>query len=446
MYGDHVGSTRGLLEAGVDYLCLEALAELTLAILQKDRQKDPNAGFTKDLGAYLSIALPHVAKGRTKVITNAGGINVEGAGKLAMKLARDMGLKGLRIATVTGDDVRASLDRFAAEGESLANMETGAPWQERSGEVLFANAYLGAQPIVSALAQGADVVITGRVADASLFLAPQIHAFGWQANDWNKLASGIVVGHLAECAGHASGGNFSGRWWDIPEPWRFAYPVVECSEDGTAVLTKIPGTGGRVDFDTVRHQLLYEVHDPTRYVTPDVVADFTSVKLDDLGGDRVRISGARGLPAPDALKVLVCSPEGYASETRAAFGWPDACAKAKMAATIFRKRVELAGIRVDAWHEELWGVDALHGPTVPKTHAEEAPEVVLRIAWRCADAATAAKVGREMAPLALSAPPSGMTTFGRGMGDGPSQLLGLWPLLVDRGRIEREVRVTVEEV
>ena len=446
MYGDHAGSVRGILEAGIDYLCLEALAELTLAILQKDRQKDPNAGFTKDLPVYLGLAAPWIAKRRTKVITNAGGINVDGAMKLALKLARDAGLKGLKIAAVTGDDLSPRLDAFRAEGEALANLETGAPWSERRGDVLFANAYLGAQPIVDALAQGADIVITGRVADASLFLAPQIHAFGWKPDDWDRLAAGIVVGHLAECSGHATGGNFSGEWWTVPEPWNFAYPIAECEEDGTAVLTKAPGTGGRVDFDTVRHQLLYEVHDPTRYLTPDVVADFTSVRLEDLGEDRVRISGARGLPAPSALKVLVCSPDGFSGEARVAFGWPDAYAKAKMAAAIFRKRVEMAGIAVEAWHEEFWGVNALHGPTVPTTNAGDAPEVVLRIAWKCADAATAARVGREMAPLALSAPPAGMTTFGRAMGDRPSQLLALWPTLVERARIEKNVRVTVEEV
>lgn len=223
-------------------------------------------------------------------------------------------------------------------------------------------------------------------------------------------------------------------------------PIVECADDGSAVLTKAPGTGGRVDFDTVRHQLLYEVHDPTRYLTPDVVADFTSAGLEDLGEDRVRISGTRGLPAPSALKILVCSPDGFSGEARAAFGWPDAYAKAKMAAGIFRKRVEMTGIPVLAWHEEFWGVDALHGPTVPKAHADEAPEVVLRVAWKCADAQAAAKVGREMAPLALSAPPAGMTTFGRALGDRPSQLLALWPTLVERSRIEKNVRVTVEEV
>lgn len=444
MYGDHVGSTRDLLEAGVDYLCLEALAELTLAILQKDRQKDPALGYTRDLGAYLGIALPYVAAGRTRVITNAGGIHVEAAGELARKVARDAGFSGLRIATVTGDDVRPRLDDLLAAGQSLANLETGAPWSQR--EVLFANAYLGASPIVDALAQGAQVVITGRVADASLFLAPLMHAFGWKPDDWDRLAAGIVVGHLAECSGQSTGGNFSGEWWTIPQPWRFAYPIAECSEDGTAVLTKIPGSGGRVDFDTVRHQLLYEVHDPARYLTPDVVADFTSVRLEDLGGDRVRISGARGQAAPPTLKVLACSPDGFAGEGRCAFAWPDAHAKARMAADIFRKRVEVAGHRVEAWQVELFGVDALHGATVPPGHAAEAPEVVLRIAWRCADAATAGKVARELAPLALSAPPAGMTMFGRGMAEAPSQLLALWPTLVDRDLIERHVRVEVTEV
>ncbi len=446
MYGDHAPSIRGLLEAGVDYLCLEALAELTLAILQKDRQRDPTAGFTKDLDAYLSIALPYVAQGKVKLITNAGGINVGGAAEAAVQRAGALGLKGLKIAAVTGDDVRGRLEAMRAEGASLENAETGQPWSELPAPPLFANAYLGAQPIVRALEQGANVVITGRVADASLFLAPMVYEFGWRADAWDKLAAGVLVGHLSECAGQSTGGNLSGAWWKVPDPWSFGYPIAECEPDGTAVLTKAAGTGGRVSFDTVRHQLLYEVHDPKRYLTPDVVADFTSVKVEDLGDDRVRLSGCRGAPAPAALKALVAYPSGFSAEARAAFGWPDAYAKARAAAAIFRKRVALAGLPVDEWHEEFWGVNALHGAMVPTAGADEAPEVVLRIAWRCADAKTAARVAREMPPLALSAPPFGMTTFGRGIFESPSELVGLWPTLLPRALVEREVLVQMTEV
>lgn len=432
-YGDSVSSIRTLLDAGVDYLCLEALAELTLAILQKDRQRDPSTGFTRDLPFYLGIAMPYVAQGGTKVITNAGGINPSAAAESAVKVAASLGLSGLRIAVVTGDDLSDRLDELAP-----ANMDTGASFAEFPGPALFASAYLGAQPIVDALRAGADIVITGRVADPSLFLAPLIHEFGWSHDD--LLAAGIAIGHLLECAGQSTGGNYSGDWWTIPEPWNFAYPIAEVEADGTAVITKAAGTGGRVSFDTVRHQLLYEIHDPSGYITPDVVADFTTLRLDDLGDDQVRVSGVTGRPATSTYKALLCHPAGYAGEARVAFGWPDAYAKAHATYQIFRRRVELAGHPVAEWHQEYWGVNALHGPTVPLDGVEEAPEVILRAAWRCADRQTALMVGREMVPLGLSAPPPGMTTTGRGVAR-PSELLGLWPSLVNKPEVDQHVTV-----
>ena len=289
-------------------------------------------------------------------------------------------------------------------------------------------------------------MITGRVADPSLFLAPLAHEFGWSWDDWDRLAAGTVVGHLCECSGQSTGGNFSGDWWTIAEPWKFAYPIAECEPDGTAVLTKAPGTGGRVDFDTVRHQLLYEVHDPAAYVTPDVVADFTSLRLDDLGGDRVRLSGMRGLAATGSYKLLVAYPYGWAAEARVAFGWPDAYAKARAAERIFRERVAMAGLAAEEWTTEYWGVNGLHGPTVPLDNADDAPEVVARMAWRCDDPVTAGRIARELVPLSLSAPPWGFTGMGRGGGGGPTQLLGLWPTLVDRSLVDAGVRIDVVEV
>lgn len=446
-YGDAVSAVPWLLDAGVDYLCLEALAELTLAILQKDRQRDEQLGYTRDLPAYLAAALPYVASGRTKVITNAGGINPVAAGRAALATARELGLGGLKIATVVGDDLTGRLGELRSSGVELGNLETGEDWSSFPGgsQVLFASAYLGARPIVDALEQGADVVITGRVADPALWLAPLIFEHRWSFDDADLLAAGIVVGHLSECAGQATGGNFSGAWWTVPEPWRFAYPIAECEPDGSAVLTKAPGTGGRVDFDTVRHQLLYEVHDPAAYVTPDVVADFTGLVLEELGGDRVRVSGARGSPATPSYKALVAYHAGWSGESRVAFAWPDACAKAQAAAAIFRARVAAAGLVAEEWLEEYWGVNALGGPTVPLGGAEDVPEVSLRVAWRCGDATVAARIAREMTPLALSAPPWGMSGTGRGMAGRPSELLGLWPTLVDKALVDPAVRIAIEE-
>jgi hypothetical protein len=446
-YGDHVGSVRGLLDAGVDYLCLEALAELTLAILQKDRQRDEVTGFTKDLPAYLAVALPFVAEHGVKVITNAGGINPVAAGRAAAEVARRSGISGIRVATVVGDDLTARLGDLQSSGVSLDNAETGEPWSTFPADrPLFASAYIGARPIVDALAAGADVVVTGRAADPSLFLAPLVHEFGWAWDDWDRLAAGTAMGHLGECAGQSTGGNYSGEWWTIGQPWQFAYPISECEADGTFVLTKAERTGGRVDFDTARHQLLYEVHDPAAYITPDVVADFTSLTLEEAGPDRVRVSQARGKPATDTYKLLIAYPAGWAGESRVAFGWPDAYAKARATARIFRERVAMAGHRADDWHEEYWGANALHGPTVPLDDVAEAPEIILRIAWRCDDPHTAGRIGRELVPLSLSAPPWGLTGTGRAMGGGPTELLGLWPTLVPKDAVDAGIRVDLTEV
>jgi len=258
-YGDTPRSVEGLLEEGIDYLCLEALAELTLAILQKDRQRDETLGFTRDLPRYLGAALPAIAAGSTKVITNAGGINPISAARAAVETARELGVSGITIATVTGDDLMPRMDEI---GPGLTNLDTGEAFASLAEPPRFAAAYLGARPIIDALAQGADIVITGRVADAALFLAPLAYEYGWEADDWDRLAAGTVVGHLLECSGQVAGGNFSGEWWTVPHPWDLPYPIAEVAPDGSAVITKPRASGGRVDLDTVRHQLLYEVHDP----------------------------------------------------------------------------------------------------------------------------------------------------------------------------------------
>jgi hypothetical protein len=445
-YGDTPAAVDALLAEGVDYLCLEALAELTLAILQKDRQRDEARGYTRDLPAYLARTLPFVAEGRTKIVTNAGGINPAAAARAAVDTARAMGITGVTVATVLGDDVLARLDGLRAAGEPLAHLDTGAPFDAMPAEPLFGAVYLGARGIADALAQGADVVITGRVADASLFLAPLAHEHGWAWDDWDRLAAGILVGHLLECSGQSLGGNYSGEWWTIPRPWDLPYPIAHVERDGSAVVTKPRASGGRVTTDTLRHQLLYEVHDPARYLAPDVVADFTSACFEDLSGDRVRVTGVRGRPATDTYKALFAYHAGWSGEARVAFSWPDALEKAKATAAIFVTRVGDADLAVDEWHVEYWGVDALGGPTVPPAAGCEPPECVLRVAWRCADQRTAALVGRELVPLTLSAPPAGMTGSGRGGGASATELLGIWPTLVRKEHVDPHVRVVLEEV
>jgi hypothetical protein len=432
-YGDGIGPVADVLDAGVDYLICEALAELTLAILQKDRQRDETLGYTRDLPRYLEGALPFVLDGRTRFITNAGGINPVAAGRAAVDAARAAGAggTGLKIATVVGDDLRPQAAQLGLPGADQA---------------LFANAYLGAWPIVEALAAGAQVVITGRVADASLFVAPLVHEFGWRRDDWDRLAAGVAIGHLLECSGQVTGGNYSGRWWDNPDPHHIAFPLAEVEPDGTAIITKPKGTGGMVTFDTVREQLLYEVHDPARYLNPDVVADFTSLTVADLGDDRVHLSGCRGTPAPETYKGLIGTPAGWAGECRLTYTWPDAEAKARAALGYVKARTQAAEVPVDEWWEEYFGVNGFGGPTVDVPDGWDAPEVTGRLAWLTATQADAASPSREVGVLGLSGPP-GISGLGRGGGGArPSQLLAVDPFLVDRSVVDAQVRVDIQEV
>jgi hypothetical protein len=428
-YGDGHGPVADVLEAGVDYLVCEALAELTLAILQKDRAKDESLGWTRDLPRYVARALPWLADGRMRLITNAGGINPVAAGRAVVETLKTAGATGLTVATVVGDDVRPHAGKL-----------------DLPPDALFANAYLGARPIVEALEQGADVVVTGRVADAALFLAPLVHEHGWSWEDWDRLAAGVAVGHLLECSGQVAGGNYSGPWWEDPDPLRKAFPIADVEPDGTAVLSKPDGTGGMVTFDTVREQLLYEVHDPARYLSPDVTADFTSLTLTDLGGDRVRVGGARGAERPGTYKGLVCTPAGWAGEARFAYSWPDAEAKARAALAFVRGRAEQDGVPVEEWREELFGAGAFGGPTVdPFPDGWEPPEVVGRLAWRCGTREDAARVGTDAGVLGLSGPPT-ISSLGRARGGGPTQLLAVDAFFVDRDLVDRQVRVDLTVV
>jgi hypothetical protein len=432
-YGDGVDPVADVLEAGVDYLVCEALAELTLAILQKDRQRDERLGYTRDLPAYIRSALPFVVDGRTRFITNAGGINPVAAGRAVIDTLKAAGVAGVSVATIVGDDVRPLASELGLADDAL-----------------FASVYLGARPIVDALAQGAQIVVTGRVADASLFLAPLVHEHGWAWDDWDRLAAGVVVGHLLECSGQVAGGNYSGPWWENPDPQRIGFPIALCEPDGSAVITKPEAAGGMITFDTVREQLLYEVHDPSRYLNPDVTADFTSLTLDDLGADRVRVSGTRGTPAPPTYKGLVCTPAGWAGEATFAYTWPDAEAKARAATRWLRARAEKAGLPVDEWCEEYFGAGIYHGPAYAQDKAEaeaagwEPPEVLGRLAWRTADPESAAAVGRGAGVLGLSGPPM-ISGFGRARGGKPTQLLALEAIAVDRDLVDRQIRIDLAE-
>jgi hypothetical protein len=408
-----------------DYVILDGLAELTLAILQKQRQRDESSGFVGDLTPHIEALLPAVVEHNVRVVTNGGGLNPVAAGRVVRDLARSAGTD-IRVATIVGDDVTRLLPKVGIDDLR---------------DVRFANAYTGARAIVEALDQGADIVITGRVADSALALGPLIHEFGWKWDQWDQLAAGSMVGHLLECSGQATGGNLSWRWWDVPEPWHLPFPVATVSPDGAAVISKLSGSGGRVSFETVREQLLYEVHDPANYIVPDVTVDLSAVMVEEAGVDLVKVSGVRGKPAPTTYKGLLCRGSGWTSDASIGLGWPDAPAKAHAMAAMVRRRAELAGIAVDEWWTEVWGHDALL-PGRP-TGAEPS-EVVLRLAWRCATRDAAASVVRLIPPLYTSGPVPGMTTATRAFRFDASELFDTTAFFIDRDLVDAGLSVHVE--
>lgn len=452
-YGDAWWPIAASIERGdVQYIASDHLSELTLAILQKDRAQDPQAGYTRDLVPMLTQLWPLAQKANggkgVKFLLNAGSLNPHGARDALIALFRKKGWKA-RIAVVTGDDVLDALDHLQGAGEELAHMDTGAPLASVRERIVFANAYLGAGPLVAALDQGADIVITGRVADAALFLAPLVYEFGWKldgctSTDWNLLAQGLTVGHLLECSGQGSGGNFGGLDWnEIPDLGHIGYPIAEVSDDGTAIITKAPGTGGRISFDTVRQQLLYEVHDPHNYFSPDVVLDMGALRLDDLGGDRVRVSGALGKPRPEKLKIVGGYRDGWMGQATFGYSWPQAYRKAERAAQIVMDLMREQRMSYDDMRVEYLGYDSILGPLADTAQRDALNEVYLRMALRTQDKRVADGFARLFPWLALSGPPF---VGGRYAMQPASELLGIWPSLASRALIESSVAVSVMEV
>jgi hypothetical protein len=444
-YGDSWEPVRAsIMRGGAQYVCSDHLAELTLAILRKDQARDPTAGYTRDLVPMLTALWPEASQRGVKFVLNAGGLNPAGAAKALRAAFQGKGWKA-RIAVVSGDSVLSRIDELKGAGQTLAHLDTGADIATVRERLVFANAYLGARPIVQALAAGADIVLAGRVADAALFLAPLVHEFGWSlspadAEGWNRLAQGLTVGHLMECSGQGSGGNFGSAlaWQRVPDLTHIGYPVAEVSADGTAVLTKAEGTGGRINFHTVRQQLLYEVQNPHAYASPDVVLDMGTLQLDDLGGDRVRIRGATGQPAPSALKIVAGFEDGWMGHAVVGFCWPDALAKARAVAESVRTQLAERRMAYDELCIEHIGHDTFLGPHADAGQADELNEVWLRMAIRCTDKRVAEAFPRLFPWMALSGPPF----MGGFHGVSPaSQLLGLWPSTVRRELVESTVQV-----
>jgi hypothetical protein len=421
----------------VDYLVMDYLAEVTMSIMQKQKRKDPKLGYAKDLLPLMEQILPVIAEKNIRVITNGGGVNPAACRDAIFALARKLGIRGLSIGVVLGDDILDRIDELALRGIRLDNMETGEHLASVRERIMSANVYFGAEPIVRALGEGAQIVITGRTTDTGLTLAPMMHEFGWRADDWDRLAAGTVAGHILECGGQASGGNFSGDWRSVPDLARIGFPIAEASPDGGIVITKHAGTGGLVSMPTVKEQLVYEIGNPVNYITPDCIADFTTIRLSDEGKDRVCMSGVKGRPATDTYKVSMSYLDGYTAVGTLTYAWPEALEKARAADGILRARLEALGLAYEEIRTEFVGYNSCHGPLA--TAQADVNEVLLRIGVRGADYAAVERFGKEIAPLILTGPP-GVTGFAGGRPK-PSEVIAYWPALIPKSAVTAAVAV-----
>ena len=439
-WGDWLEAPRRQVEGGpIDYLMLDYLAEVTMSILQKQKERDPAMGYARDFIGAMESVFPAVATRGVKVIANAGGVNPDACAKAVGAAARSAGVAAqVQLGIVTGDDLLPRLDALLAAGHALKNMDTGAPLSSVRDRVLSANAYLGSRPIVDALARGASVVITGRSTDTALTMAPLRHEFGWGAEDWDKLAAGIVAGHIIECGAQCSGGNCLRDWRTIPDLANVGYPIVEGAPDGTFLVTKHPNTGGRVDVSTISEQLVYEMGDPKSYITPDVIADFTSIQLENAGKDRVRVHGIRGRPPTDSLKVSIAYRAGYKAVGTLVYAWPEALDKAELAGRVLRERLDRLGLRFDEVRTEFVGASATHG-ALAGAPSPDLAEVQLRVGVRGEDRKMVERFTRELAPLVLNGPPS-VTGFAGGRPK-VEDVVAYWPALIDKREVTPQVRV-----
>ena len=439
-WGDLPDAPVRQVEGGpIDYLMLDYLAEVTMSIMQKQRSRDPSAGYAKDFVPLMKHILPACVERNIRVTANAGGVNVEGCAGAVREVARELGLSGkVRIGIVTGDDIMGSLDEFLSSGIELRNMDTGAPLSTVRDRIQSANAYLGAAPMVEALNGGAQIVITGRATDTGLTLAPLIHEFGWASDDWNRLAAGTIAGHIIECGAQCSGGNCQYEWESVPNLAEVGFPIVEASPDGTFVVTKHDGTGGWVVIPSVKEQLVYEMGDPHEYITPDCVADFTTVQLEYEGRDRVRVFGIEGRPATEFLKVSISYSAGFKAVGTLVYAWPDAYKKAQAADRILRGRLERLGLKFDLIHTEFVGANATHGPLAGQP-SPDIPEVQLRVGVRGEDRKAIERFTKEIAPLVLTGPPA-VTGFAGGRPK-VEEIVAYWPALIPKEEIKPQVRV-----
>lgn len=441
-WGDNIDAPLKLASSGsLDYLTLEYLAELTLSILAHQRSRRPELGYVTDVPTVVrTLADEFRQQANLKLVTNGGGMNPVGCAKAVADVLREVGLGDVKVAACTGDDILSEIPQLLSAGEEFSHFETGESIRDESGDVkvdlVSANAYLGAAGIVEALGHGARVVITGRIADASLVTGPAIHEFGWDTNELDRLAGATVAGHLIECGAQSTGGIFS-RWDENMDLGNIGYPIAELSSNGDCVITKPAGTGGAVTTQTVAEQLVYEIGDPASYMTPDVVADFSHVQVQQADTDRVAVTGARGKPAPETYKVSMAYRDGFAGSGMIVVAGPDAAARARYCGELIRRRVAEGGYDLQDYGFEILGA----GGSMPGviTGREDAWEVVLRVSARDPRREAIDRMLRELAPLVTSGPP-GITGY-TGARSKSHPVLAYWPSSVHRSHFSHNVRV-----
>ncbi|MGA2713612.1 MAG: acyclic terpene utilization AtuA family protein [Bryobacteraceae bacterium] len=432
-WGDWLEAPVRLVDQGpIDFLVLDYLAEVTMSILQKQKQEDPSLGYARDFPPLIGRLARKLKDRNIKVVANAGGVNPAACAHAVLQAA-----PGLKVAVVHGDDVFHRIDEFLGKGYEMRDMETGQPISGIRKQILSANAYIGAFPLAEALDTGADVVIAGRSTDTALTLAPMVHKFKWKPDDWDRLAAGTIAGHIIECGAQCSGGNCQVDWEQIPDLADIGYPIVEAEPDGSFTVTKHAGTGGRVHSDTVKEQLLYELGDPKHYITPDCVADFTTVQLADTGVDRVRVTGIRGGPRPPTLKLSISYANGWKVIGTLVYSWPQAVEKARAADRIVRERLTAIGLRFEEIYTEFFGLNACHGVAAPPN--PDPPEIQLRIGVRGQDRKAVDRFTRELIPLVLNGPP-GATGFGEGRPP-VREIVAYWSALIPREEISTRVEL-----
>lgn len=439
-WGDLIDAPYQQVTAGqVDYLVMDYLAEVTMSILQKQKNKNPKLGYARDIPELMNRILPVCAEKKIKVITNGGGVNPEACAEAVLEVARKHNISNLKIALVLGDNILNRIEEVLNSGSELKNMETGEPVTAVKDKLLSANVYFGAMPIVDALKQGADIVITGRTTDTGLTLAPMIYEFGWGKSDYDLLSAGTVAGHILECGGQASGGNLLADWKSVPDIENIGFPIAEAYPTGEVIITKHESLGGKVTVDTVSEQLLYEIGDPKNYITPDCIADFTSIRLEQVGKDRVKVYGVKGFPETEFYKVSCSYSSGYSAVGTLTYSWPDALSKARKADQILRKRLENLNLKFEEIRTEYVGYNSCHGPLSENIDEDKINEVMLRVAVRGSDYAAIERFGKEIAPLILTGPPS-VTGFAGGRPK-PAEVVAYWPALIPKKIVEPKVEI-----